>query len=94
VFQVARLNRNSPCWCGSGKKYKRCCAVLPEPGPVTQTMKDATDRMMAEEGYTAEVAAQLLEIERSKKRRLYRPRVRTISAILGLMAWQGGERDA
>ena len=20
----ARLQRNDPCWCGSGKKYKRC----------------------------------------------------------------------
>ena len=22
-----RLKRNSRCWCGSGKKYKRCCGV-------------------------------------------------------------------
>ncbi|MBN1296568.1 SEC-C domain-containing protein [bacterium] len=22
--QAVRLNRNDPCWCGSGKKYKKC----------------------------------------------------------------------
>ena len=22
--QSAALNRNDPCWCGSGKKYKKC----------------------------------------------------------------------
>jgi len=21
---LARWNRNEPCWCGSGKKYKQC----------------------------------------------------------------------
>ncbi|MCK4546703.1 MAG: SEC-C domain-containing protein [Candidatus Eisenbacteria sp.] len=21
----ADIRRNDPCWCGSGKKYKRCC---------------------------------------------------------------------
>ena len=20
-----KLDRNMPCWCGSGKKYKKCC---------------------------------------------------------------------
>jgi tetratricopeptide (TPR) repeat protein len=23
--------RNAPCWCGSGTKYKRCCATVPRP---------------------------------------------------------------
>jgi len=23
---VIKVNRNSPCTCGSGKKYKKCCA--------------------------------------------------------------------
>ncbi len=22
--EIPRLGRNDPCWCGSGKKYKRC----------------------------------------------------------------------
>ena len=58
---------NEPCHCGSGKKYKKCCLrrdQLPpderdllDPGPVPQHVKAATDRMMAEEGYTAERAA-------------------------------------
>jgi len=25
--------RNEACWCGSGRKYKTCCAALPAPGP-------------------------------------------------------------
>ncbi len=24
VEPVPKLGRNEPCWCGSGKKYKRC----------------------------------------------------------------------
>jgi hypothetical protein len=27
-----KIGRNSPCPCGSGKKYKRCCAERPQPG--------------------------------------------------------------
>ena len=23
-----KMNRNEPCFCGSGKKYKRCCGAL------------------------------------------------------------------
>lgn len=26
-----KINRNEPCPCGSGKKYKQCCIGLPEP---------------------------------------------------------------
>ena len=22
-----KLERNDPCWCGSGKKYKKCCGM-------------------------------------------------------------------
>ncbi len=25
VHQESRVNRNDPCHCGSGKKYKKCC---------------------------------------------------------------------
>lgn len=28
---AVRVGRNAPCPCGSGKKYKRCCAVSPQP---------------------------------------------------------------
>ena len=70
---------NERCHCGSGKKYKKCCMredKLPpdergllDPGPVPQHVKDATDKMLAEEGYTAEVTQQLLALERAKRRR-------------------------
>ena len=26
--QAVKLGRNEPCSCGSGKKYKKCCAVV------------------------------------------------------------------
>jgi hypothetical protein len=29
---VTKIGRNSPCPCGSGKKYKRCCGDKPHPG--------------------------------------------------------------
>ena len=29
---TAAVGRNSPCPCGSGKKYKRCCALKPARG--------------------------------------------------------------
>jgi len=30
---VRRIGRNSPCPCGSGKKYKRCCFGIPPANP-------------------------------------------------------------
>ncbi len=32
---AARPNRNAPCPCGSGKKYKKCCGLLQAPGSDT-----------------------------------------------------------
>jgi len=29
-----KLGRNDPCWCGSGKKYKKCCMASDEAGRV------------------------------------------------------------
>ena len=25
--EFAKIGRNEPCWCNSGKKYKRCCGA-------------------------------------------------------------------
>lgn len=25
-YQQSKIGRNDPCWCGSGKKFKKCCA--------------------------------------------------------------------
>jgi len=30
---MAKVGRNDPCLCGSGKKYKKCCLSLEEPKP-------------------------------------------------------------
>jgi uncharacterized protein len=29
LHQQQKLGRNDPCYCGSGKKYKKCCGALP-----------------------------------------------------------------
>jgi len=31
-IRADKPSRNQPCPCGSGKKYKRCCAIKPPPG--------------------------------------------------------------
>jgi hypothetical protein len=69
---MAKVGRNAPCPCGSGRKFKKCCREekhigLLDPGPVPQHVEDATDKMMAEEGYTHEVALQLRELARRRK---------------------------
>jgi preprotein translocase subunit SecA len=27
VSEDEQIGRNDPCWCGSGRKYKKCCGV-------------------------------------------------------------------
>jgi preprotein translocase subunit SecA len=27
-YKGKKMSRNEPCFCGSGKKYKRCCGAL------------------------------------------------------------------
>ncbi|MDE2758663.1 MAG: SEC-C metal-binding domain-containing protein [Acidobacteriota bacterium] len=29
VIRGPKIGRNEPCPCGSGKKYKKCCALTP-----------------------------------------------------------------
>ena len=83
--------RNEPCPCGSGKKYKKCCmrndslpederGLLDPSQSVTDEIKAATDRMTAEEGYTAEAGRQLLAVERRRRRKAF-------SSGLGALAW-------
>lgn len=36
-FKPPRTGRNDPCWCGSGKKFKRCHLEQPETAPVATT---------------------------------------------------------
>ncbi len=33
VVAGPRTSPNAPCPCGSGRKYKRCCASKPQPAP-------------------------------------------------------------
>lgn len=36
--------RNEPCWCGSGRKYKKCCDTVPlDPASTSDTNRRARD---------------------------------------------------
>ena len=93
---MAKLKPNDKCYCGSGRKYKKCCQRrdttgfderdLIAPGPVPQHVKNATDRMMAEEGYTAEVSAKLLAAAESRRR----PRRTDFRAAMALAMFAHG----
>ena len=39
---MSKIGRNTPCPCGSGLKYKKCCLLKNEPA-VTQMMKEITE---------------------------------------------------
>ena len=94
--------RNDPCHCGSGKKYKKCCMrndQLPEderglldPGLVPQHAKDATDKMMAKEGYTAKVSAALLVLERRRRAAMSLRRGLGLASLFSSLAWIPGTR--
>jgi len=102
-----QVSRNSPCPCGSGRKYKKCCLTrptdgmsrkeldeLPDPGPVTQEMKDATDQMLKEEGYTAEKSEQLFIMDVLCRQAMKRRRLNDRLAVAALVpyAMLGGLR--
>ncbi|CAM2009411.1 methionyl aminopeptidase [Acanthopleuribacter pedis] len=36
---MGKIGRNEPCWCGSGKKFKKCHGPLGEKGPIATNMK-------------------------------------------------------
>ena len=37
---MAKIGRNAPCPCGSGKKYKRCCLLRDQPTPAPYTVQE------------------------------------------------------
>jgi tetratricopeptide (TPR) repeat protein len=43
---MARIGRNQPCPCGSGKKYKQCCGRAPDKLPDPQSMRATMGRQM------------------------------------------------
>ena len=50
----AKLNRNSPCSCGSGKKYKKCC-LNKKPDQADEFLKQG--RVHSEQGKHKEAVA-------------------------------------
>jgi len=83
---------NKPCHCGSGRKYKKCCMrrdALPpderdllDPGPVPRHVKDATDKMLVEEGYIVDIARRLRALVQVK-------RCRAVGAVAAALLWTG-----
>jgi len=43
--RYAKIGRNSPCPCGSGKKYKRCCLASCAPRPETLLCADCNKEL-------------------------------------------------
>ncbi len=39
---MAKIGRNEPCPCGSGKKYKRCCQTVAAPTPQPAVLSDTS----------------------------------------------------
>lgn len=44
---MAKIGRNEPCPCGSGKKYKRCHGALPGSEPFRESREDVIARMIS-----------------------------------------------
>lgn len=54
--------RNDPCFCGSGKKYKRCCLLLHETSPVARSLDEVVAELQAaDEAGDCEQAILVLE---------------------------------
>ncbi|MDE2593843.1 MAG: tetratricopeptide repeat protein [Burkholderiales bacterium] len=53
---MANINRNDPCTCGSGKKYKHCCINLAAPKPQQAAPMTATQKL--------QMAQQLFQMRR------------------------------
>jgi protein O-GlcNAc transferase len=89
-----RINRNDPCACGSGKKYKRCClanAELPSvpTAPAGISMHDAIEEAMSHHR-----AGRLMQAEDIYKQVLQiKPDHPDALHLLGTVAHQKGEHD-
>lgn len=63
---MGKLNRNAPCECGSGKKYKKCCGRKVDENPIAVHYEEATLLQKAlmdftEKNYKAEINQLLLD---------------------------------
>ena len=71
---AAKVGRNDPCPCGSGKKYKQCCqpketlpSALPEPSRPPKTRRQelaSRSKLLADSGRWAEAIPQFRELAR------------------------------
>jgi tetratricopeptide (TPR) repeat protein len=55
---MAKIGRNDPCPCGSGKKYKRCCL------PLHETAEREGARLLAEPAFAVETVDEDDELDR------------------------------
>lgn len=92
---MAKVGRNDPCPCGSGKKYKRCC--LERDQEAERALRSpATDRK-AEAQDLAFDAWEILDMDRREARRLFRKAIELdpglADAYKGLAAVARGSED-
>ena len=80
---MAKIGRNQPCPCGSGKKYKKCCINKPKSNSPTVQNRDELDLLM-EKGWsllqkneTANACDVWIELWNSLKNR-FKPEFRDI----------------
>jgi len=57
--------RNQPCYCGSGKKYKKCCLAKDEQEKTAKLMKSREPKV-AIKNYVTELYDELVDMMRGK----------------------------
>jgi tetratricopeptide (TPR) repeat protein len=85
---VSKVGRNEPCPCGSGKKYKRCHAILARPSEPGRLSDDALLLRLAESYALSEDGPRALELLRR-----WVPRSGPVNILAGLIDASRGDRD-
>lgn len=70
---MAKFGRNSPCHCGSGKKFKKCCINKPPEKPDTTELKDDMKKSvqsMKRSSLLMDMLPKLAEMDVAQQRRL------------------------
>jgi protein O-GlcNAc transferase len=90
-----RINRNDPCACGSGKKYKRCCLANAESPTTPAAPAGFSVHDAIEEAMSHHRAGRLMQAEDVYKHVLQiKPNHPDALHLLGTIAHQKGEHDS
>lgn len=63
VMSTKKINRNAPCECGSGKKYKRCCWIAANSNDLQLSAVDVSVHEAIEAATAHQRAGRLQEAE-------------------------------